>query len=94
MSEAEQGEVWWADLPQPVGRRPVLVLTRSDAIPVLANVTVAPLTRSIRCSSGGGVTDPLRDDTSSPNSFQIIAESLFAHLNRWLCSCGNYAAIA
>jgi mRNA interferase MazF len=48
MNRPEQGEVWWADLPEPAGRRPVVVLTRSDAIPVLANVTVAPLTRSIR----------------------------------------------
>jgi len=48
MAQLEQGEIWWADLPEPAGRRPVLILTRSDAIPVLSNVTVAPLTRSIR----------------------------------------------
>ncbi len=35
-------------MPPPVGRRPVLILTRSDALPVLANVTVAPLTRTIQ----------------------------------------------
>jgi len=43
-----QGEVWWADLPAPAGRRPVLVLTRTSAIRQLTNVTVAPLTRTIR----------------------------------------------
>ncbi len=43
-----QGEIWWANLPQPAGRRPVLILTRSDAIPHLLNVTVAPLTRTMR----------------------------------------------
>jgi mRNA-degrading endonuclease toxin of MazEF toxin-antitoxin module len=32
MSRPEQGEVWWADLPKPAGRRPVVVLTRSDVM--------------------------------------------------------------
>ncbi|HWE35557.1 MAG TPA: type II toxin-antitoxin system PemK/MazF family toxin [Isosphaeraceae bacterium] len=44
----EQGQVWWAALPDPVGRRPVLILTRSDALPRLLWATVAPLTRTIR----------------------------------------------
>ncbi len=48
MPEPLQGEIWWADLPAPSGRRPILVLTRSRALPVLTNVTVAPLTRSGR----------------------------------------------
>jgi len=48
MPKIDQGDIWWADLPDPTGRRPVLVLTRTDAIPSLANVTVAPLTRTIR----------------------------------------------
>ncbi len=48
MAEAQQGEIWWANLPAPAGRRPVLVLTRSNAIPHLTNVTVAPLTRTTR----------------------------------------------
>ena len=33
---------------RPDKRRPVLLLTRSDLMPVLDNVTVAPLTRTIR----------------------------------------------
>ena len=33
---------------RPDKRRPVLLLTRSDLIPVLNSVTVAPLTRTIR----------------------------------------------
>ncbi|MFW6337228.1 MAG: type II toxin-antitoxin system PemK/MazF family toxin [Phycisphaeraceae bacterium] len=47
MAEPLQGEIWWAQLPHPVGHRPVIVLTRNTAIARLANVTVAPLTRSI-----------------------------------------------
>jgi mRNA interferase MazF len=48
MAKIRQGEIWWANLPAPAGRRPVLVLTRSDAIAHMGNVTVAPLTRTVR----------------------------------------------
>ncbi len=27
----KQFEIWWADLPEPVGKRPVLLLSRNDA---------------------------------------------------------------
>jgi mRNA interferase MazF len=37
-----RGEVWWANLPKPVGRRPVVLLSRNAAYPVGASVTVAP----------------------------------------------------
>jgi mRNA interferase MazF len=37
-----QGEVWWAETDK---RRPVLVVTRSDVIPVLDAIVVAPVTR-------------------------------------------------
>lgn len=43
-----RGEVWWADLPPPVGRRPVLLLSRNRAYRVRTSVTVAALTRTIR----------------------------------------------
>ena len=46
MSEPRQGEVWWAHADDK--RRPVLVVTRSDAIPVLRRVIVAPVTRTVR----------------------------------------------
>ena len=41
-----QGEIWWAEAEDK--RRPVLVVTRSDAVPVLTWVIVAPVTRTIR----------------------------------------------
>ena len=41
-----QGEVWWAEAEDK--RRPVLVVTRSDAVPVLTWIVVAPVTRTIR----------------------------------------------
>ena len=43
-----RGEVWWAKLPLPAGRRPVLLLSRNEAYLVRDLVTVAPLTTRIR----------------------------------------------
>jgi mRNA interferase MazF len=42
-----RGDICWVELPED-GRRPVLVLTRAEAIPVLRRVIVAPLTKTIR----------------------------------------------
>lgn len=46
MSSPRQGDVWWAQADDK--RRPVLVITRSEAIPVLQRIVVAPVTRTIR----------------------------------------------
>jgi len=43
----KRGEVWWANLPPPVGRRPVVLLSRDAAYDVRASVTVAPVTGTI-----------------------------------------------
>jgi mRNA interferase MazF len=41
-----QGDIWWAEAEDK--RRPVLVVTRSEAIPVLTWIVVAPVTRTVR----------------------------------------------
>ena len=43
-----QYEILWADLPAPIGRRPVLLLTRTAAYPYLNKVIVAEVTSTIR----------------------------------------------
>ena len=43
-----RGEVWWADLPRPSGRRPVVLLSRDSAYRVRRFVTVAPVTTRVR----------------------------------------------
>jgi len=43
-----RGEVWWADLPLPVGKRPVLLLSREVAYKVRSSITAAVITRTIR----------------------------------------------
>ncbi len=43
-----RGEIWWAELPSPIGRRPVLLLSRNGAYAVRNAVTVAEITSTIR----------------------------------------------
>ncbi len=43
-----RGEVWWANLPKPIGKRPVVLLSRDEAYAVRNAVTVAEITATIR----------------------------------------------
>jgi mRNA interferase MazF len=43
-----QFEIWWANLPAPAGRRPVLLLSRNDAYRYLSKFVVAEITTTIR----------------------------------------------
>ena len=43
-----QFEIWWANLPAPAGRRPVLLLSRNDAYEYLSKFIVAEITSTIR----------------------------------------------
>ena len=44
----KQYDIWWAELPPPVGPRPVLLLTRTSAYDYLNKVIVAEVTTTIR----------------------------------------------
>jgi mRNA interferase MazF len=46
--DLRKGEVWWAKLKPPAGRRPVVLLSRNEAYPVRTAVTVAPVTTTVR----------------------------------------------
>src|SRR5438034_10021979 len=43
-----RGEIWWAGLRVPAGRRPVVLLSRNEAYAVRELVTVAPITTRVR----------------------------------------------
>ena len=43
-----QYEIWWADLPEPVGTRPVLLLTRDGAYAYLNRVLAVEVTTRVR----------------------------------------------
>jgi mRNA interferase MazF len=44
----KRGEIWWAVLSPPAGRRPVLLLSRDEAYSVRDLIIVAPVTTRIR----------------------------------------------
>ena len=44
----KRGEVWWAQLPRPLGRRPVILLSRDEAYNIRLSITVAEITTTIR----------------------------------------------
>ena len=44
----QRGEGWWTELPRPIGRRPVVLLSRDEAYAVRNAVTVAEVTTKIR----------------------------------------------
>ena len=73
-----QGEVWWAEAEDK--RRPVLIVTRSEAIPVLTSIVVAPVTRTIRgiateilLGAGDGLPSPC---VASFDNMQPVHRSL------------------
>ncbi len=66
MSVPHQGDIWWAETEN--GRRPVLVVTRSSAVPVLKGIVVAPVTRTVRgipTEIGLGQTEGLAEDCAA-----------------------------
>lgn len=72
MVAVAQGEVWWADLGEPVGsapgfRRPVLVV-QSDALnrSRIATVVCVPLTSNLRWASAPGNVALSEKDTGLP----------------------------
>jgi mRNA interferase MazF len=43
-----RGEVWWAELPEPVGRRPVVLVSRHEPYAVRGSVAVVEVTTVVR----------------------------------------------
>lgn len=67
-----RGEVWWYEHPE-AGRRPFLVLTRDEAVPVLNQVLAVPATRTIR----GIPTEVVLDvDDGMPDRCALVLDSL------------------
>ena len=85
----KRGEVWWANMPPPVGRRPVLILTRSSAVAVRNQVVVALITRTehgIQSEVRLGRPDGMpQDSVINCDSLQTVPKS---RLERRLVSLG------
>jgi mRNA interferase MazF len=44
----KRAEVWWVDLPSPVGSRPAVILTRDAVLDTIGSIVVAIVTRTER----------------------------------------------
>ena len=84
-----RGDIIWADLGPPAGRRPVCVLTRDPAIEVLTAITCAPITRTIRgirsevevgSSEGLPETSAITCDNLITLPISVFDESPIGHL--------------
>ena len=82
LGAVRRGEVWWALLPDPWGRRPVLLLARDEAYRVLTWVAVAPLTTTIRDVPSAVRLDPATDGVPRPCAVSL--DNLQAIRKDWL----------
>ncbi|MDQ3666733.1 MAG: type II toxin-antitoxin system PemK/MazF family toxin [Acidobacteriota bacterium] len=57
----KQGDVYWYTFRAPDKRRPVLILTRTSAIPYLTGITVAQITTTIRRAASEVLLTPGED---------------------------------
>jgi len=76
-----RGEVWWYEHPE-AGRRPNLVLTRSEAVPVLNQVLGVPATRTVRSIP---TEVPLDEDDGMPAPCALALDGL-APIRPSLCT--------
>jgi mRNA interferase MazF len=68
-----RGEIWWADLPAPFGRRPAVLVSRDAAYAVRTSVTVVPLTTRRR---GIAVEVPLEPGDGVPRACIANADNV------------------
>lgn len=82
--EVKQYEIRWAALPPPIGRRPVLLLTRSPAYDYLAKVIVAEVTTTIRGIPQEVQLGPReglpRPSVANLDNIHVIAKALLGQL--------------
>ena len=69
----QRGEVWWAELEPPSGRRPVLLLTRNSAYRLRTSVTIATITRTIRSIA---VEVPLGPEDGMPSKCVVNLDDI------------------
>jgi mRNA interferase MazF len=65
-----RGELWWCEVPE-IGLRPVVVLSRDEAIPRRRRAIIAPCTRTIRGLASEVVLDPEEDPVPHPSAVNL-----------------------
>ena len=85
MIDAERprgGDVWWADLGDPWGQRPVVLIARDDAYSVLSWVMVAPTSTRLRRISTTLILDPESDPV--PKICTLLLDQVQSIRQEWL----------
>jgi mRNA interferase MazF len=78
-SPVRQYEIRWANLPSPIGRRPVLLLSRTPAYAYLNKVVVAEVTSTIRSipqEVSVGKREGLRASVINFDNVHVIVKAL------------------
>ena len=77
----KRGDVWWAQLPSPAGRRPVVLISRAAAYQLRANITVAEVSIVIRNVPS---EVPLSKRDGLPRRYVVNADNLITIPKAWL----------
>jgi mRNA-degrading endonuclease toxin of MazEF toxin-antitoxin module len=76
-----RGEIWWYEHPE-AGRRPYLVLTRTEAIAVLNQILGVPATRTVRAIP---TEVPLDEDDGMPEPCALSFDNISV-IRKALCT--------
>ena len=79
----KRGEIWWARMPQPAGRRPVILVSRDSSYAVRASVTVMEVSRTVRSIP---TEVPLGKREGLPQRCAANADTLVTIPKTWLDS--------
>lgn len=77
----KRGEIWWARMPEPSGRRPVVLVSRESAYAVRASVTVVEVSTTVR---GIPSEVPLGSRDGMKRSCVVNADNVLTIPKRWL----------
>ena len=77
----KRGEIWWARMPLPAGRRPVVLVSRDSSYSVRASITVVEVSRTIRAIP---TEVPLGKREGLPGRCAANADNLVTIPKTWL----------
>ena len=66
-----RGDVRWYTFAPPDKHRPVVILTRNSAIPLLTSITVAPITANVRDIPTEVLLSPEEDGVLAPSAVNL-----------------------
>ena len=80
----KQYEICWADMPEPIGRRPVLLLSRTPAFEYLNKVIVTEITTTIRGIPQevrlGKAEGLMRPSVANFDNLHVVAKARLGHV--------------